>query len=209
MRYESDHWYHYNDGVIRNGLMVATWALTDAKAGDGGFVCVPGSHKTNFINLLPTDAQSQEVMPEYVRQPAVKAGDVILFTEALMHGTRAWQGSDERRVVSRSGAVFERCRAMGDGSDPRRAWARGSVAALDGEARGASLCRAARAARFRNHRARHVTSARWSAGLCHRLAAARASSRRSATRRHFERQRTHSIASHRRAASARRKTRSA
>ena len=99
MRYESDHWYHYNDGVIRNGLMVATWALTDAKAGDGGFVCVPGSHKTNFINLLPTDAQSQEVMPEYVRQPAVKAGDVILFTEALMHGTRAWQGSDERRVL--------------------------------------------------------------------------------------------------------------
>ena len=99
MRYESDHWYHYNDGVIRNGLMVATWALTDAAPGDGGFVCVPGSHKTNFINLLPTDAQSQEAMPEYVRQPAVKAGDVILFTEALMHGTRAWQGDHERRVL--------------------------------------------------------------------------------------------------------------
>ena len=99
MRYESDHWYHYNDGVMRNGLMVATWALSDAKPGDGGFVCVPGSHKTNFINLLPKAAQSQQAMPEYVRQPAVKTGDVILFTEALMHGTRAWQGDHERRVL--------------------------------------------------------------------------------------------------------------
>ena len=66
---------------------------------DGGFVCVPGSHKTNFIDRLPKTVQHQEVMPEYVRQPTVKAGDVILFTEALMHGTRAWQGDHERRVL--------------------------------------------------------------------------------------------------------------
>ena len=49
MRYESDHRYHYHDGVMRNGLMVATWVLNDAD-GDGGFVCIPGSHKTNFID---------------------------------------------------------------------------------------------------------------------------------------------------------------
>ncbi|NCF31967.1 MAG: hypothetical protein GWP50_00180 [Proteobacteria bacterium] len=99
MRYESDHWYHYADGVMRNGLMVATWVLTDAGPGDGGFVCVPGSHKTNFIDHLPKTVQSQQATPEYVRQPVVKAGDVILFTEALMHGTRAWQGDHERRVL--------------------------------------------------------------------------------------------------------------
>ncbi|MGB0997638.1 MAG: phytanoyl-CoA dioxygenase family protein [Pseudomonadales bacterium] len=98
-RYESDHWYHYNNGTMRNGLMVATWALTDAGPNDGGFVCVPGSHKTNFIDRLPEAVQNQQVMPEYVRQPIVKAGDVILFTEALMHGTRAWQGDHERRVL--------------------------------------------------------------------------------------------------------------
>lgn len=99
MRYESDHWYHYHDGVMRNGLMVATWVLSDARTGDGGFVCVPGSHKTNFITHLPTDVQAQHAMPEYVRQPEVTAGDVILFTEALMHGTRAWQAEQERRVL--------------------------------------------------------------------------------------------------------------
>ena len=71
---------------------------TDAGPNDGGFVCVPGSHKTNFIDRLPKTVH-QQVMPEYVRQPIVKAGDVILFTEALMHGTRAWQGDHERRVL--------------------------------------------------------------------------------------------------------------
>ena len=83
MRYESDHWYHYNDGTMRNGLMVATWALTDAGPNDGGFVCVPGSHKTNFIDRLPEAVQNQQVMPEYVRQPIVKAGDVILLPRRL------------------------------------------------------------------------------------------------------------------------------
>ena len=99
MRYESDHWYHYHDGVIRNGLTVATWVLADAGPGDGGFVCVPGSHKTNFIQSVPVEVLRQERRPDYVTQPELKAGDVLVFTEALIHGTAPWVGKEERRVL--------------------------------------------------------------------------------------------------------------
>ena len=97
--YETDHWYRYNDGAMRNGLMVISWALTDSNSGDGGFVCVPGSHKTNFIKHLPEDVRAQQRVPEYVRQPVLKAGDVVVFTEALMHGTATWKSSVERRAL--------------------------------------------------------------------------------------------------------------
>ena len=99
MRYESDHWYHYQDGVIRNGLMVATWVLNDALPGDGGFVCIPGSHKTNFIRSVPTEVLKQTQRPDYVVQPELRAGDVLIFTEALIHGTAEWTGEQERRAL--------------------------------------------------------------------------------------------------------------
>lgn len=99
MRYESDHWYHYHDGVMRNGLMVATWALNDVGPDDGGFVCIPGSHKTNFLQAVPSAVLRQETRPDYVVQPQLRAGDVLLFTEALIHGTATWQGSQERRTL--------------------------------------------------------------------------------------------------------------
>ena len=99
MRYESDHWYHYQDGVIRNGLMVATWVLNDASPGDGGFVCIPGSHKTNFIRSVPAAVLKQTQRPDYVIQPELRAGDVLIFTEALIHGTAQWTGEQERRAL--------------------------------------------------------------------------------------------------------------
>ncbi len=97
--FETDHWYYYNDGVMRNGLTVATWALTDAREGDGGFVCIPGSHKTNFMKILPERVRTHDERPEYVRQPELLAGDVLIFTEALMHGTREWTADHERRTL--------------------------------------------------------------------------------------------------------------
>ena len=98
-RFETDHWYYYSDGIMRNGLTVATWALTDTGPGDGGFVCIPGSHKTNFMTNLPDDVRNQTRAPEYVVQPTLDAGDVLIFTEALMHGTRAWRAAHERRAL--------------------------------------------------------------------------------------------------------------
>ena len=97
--FETDHWYHYSDGVMRNGLSVATWALTDGRPGDGGFACVPGSHKTNFLKLFPEDVRTFERDADYVVQPELLAGDVLIFTEALIHGTQPWKASHERRTL--------------------------------------------------------------------------------------------------------------
>lgn len=94
-----DHWYAYRDGVIRCGLTVVTFALTDVRAGDGGFCCIPGSHKSNFIASLPRDVRRYERIPHYLVQPAVEAGDALIFTEALIHGTVPWMADHARLAV--------------------------------------------------------------------------------------------------------------
>ena len=96
---ESDHWYRYHDGVIRNGLTVFTYCLSDNGPGDGGFCCIPGSHKSNLITSIPRDVVHHERRPHYVYQPEASAGDVIIFTEALVHGTLQWQADHERRAL--------------------------------------------------------------------------------------------------------------
>lgn len=97
--FESDHWYRYNDGVMRNGLTVATWSLTDVHAGDGGFACIPGSHKSNYLRFFPKDVARFERHADYVVQPRMNAGDVLIFTEALIHGTAEWTSEVERRAL--------------------------------------------------------------------------------------------------------------
>ena len=96
---EADHWYRYRDGVMRNGLTVVTFFLTHANQGDGGFACVPGSHKSNFTDNLPADVRMFKRVPHYVTQPAVEAGDALIFTEALIHGTMPWTADHERRAL--------------------------------------------------------------------------------------------------------------
>lgn len=96
---ESNFWYHYQDGVMRNGMTVVTWALTDAEQGEGGFACIPGSHKSNFLRSLPLDIALYERQVEYVQQPTIQAGDVLIFTEALIHGTQQWTADHERRAL--------------------------------------------------------------------------------------------------------------
>lgn len=98
--HEGDHWYKFrHDGKIRNGLCVITYFLTAAKEGDGGFLCVPGSHKSSFPGNLPADVRSLKRRPYYVIQPEVEPGDALFFTEALIHGTAPWVAPQERRAL--------------------------------------------------------------------------------------------------------------
>ena len=76
---EGDHWYKYRDGVIRNGLIVMTYCLSDVGEGDGGFSCVPGSHKSNFSTYLPTDVRSFERPAHYVVTTECESGGCDLF----------------------------------------------------------------------------------------------------------------------------------
>ena len=96
---ETDHWYRYRNGIMRNGLSVVSYAISDTGPGDGGFICVPGSHKSNVEKLLPDAVRMLEEPRPYVVQPEVRAGDVIFFTEALVHGTHPWKANHQRRAL--------------------------------------------------------------------------------------------------------------
>jgi ectoine hydroxylase-related dioxygenase (phytanoyl-CoA dioxygenase family) len=78
---------------IHCGLVAVQWALVDHRPGEGGFACVPGTHKAAFAAPWgqPLDALQREV--------PMAAGDMVVFTEALVHGTLPWRGSAQRRAL--------------------------------------------------------------------------------------------------------------
>jgi hypothetical protein len=89
---QGEHQYQWVQGKMYNGLIVVMYALEDVNAGDGGFVCVPGSHKAHA-------AYRPDVYSHLVVNPALKAGDMLVFTEALVHGTRKWTSEQRRRSL--------------------------------------------------------------------------------------------------------------
>ena len=95
--YDPAQYFNFRNGRMYNGLTVVTFALTDVNPGDGGFCCIPGSHKSNVPCPLPF--KSLERRGSWLVQPPVKAGDVIVFTEALTHGTLPWTAGHERRAL--------------------------------------------------------------------------------------------------------------
>jgi len=90
--FDPAQFYTVDGGAIRTGLIAVQWALVDHNPGRGGFLCVPGSHKANF----PRPA---EIAAGMAVEVAMKAGDVVVFTEALTHGTSTWQGPRQRRTL--------------------------------------------------------------------------------------------------------------
>ena len=70
--------------------------LTDVEEGDGGFCIVRGSHKSNYV--CPPSIKRYEEATEHSYQPAVNAGDVVVFTEATTHGTLPWTAEHTRRA---------------------------------------------------------------------------------------------------------------
>ena len=96
--HEGDHWYKYRDGTIRTGLTVVTFFAAPAGPDDGGFTCNPGTHKTNFLKSIPDDVRQFERNAHYVHQPVAEAGDALIFTEALVHGTGLWTADHQRRA---------------------------------------------------------------------------------------------------------------
>ena len=90
--------YHFQDGRMYNGLTVVAYNLKDVNPGDGGFGCVPGSHKANYA--LPENwLDLAETRADCVRAVDGKAGSAVIFTEALTHGALPWTSDAERRTV--------------------------------------------------------------------------------------------------------------
>ncbi len=77
----------------------APWPRARSRSWIRGKASRRDSHKTNFLPNLPDDVRRLERLPDYVRQPPVRAGDVLIFTEALIHGSAPWRVGHERRAL--------------------------------------------------------------------------------------------------------------
>lgn len=94
---EQGFFHRVENGQMRNGLMAIAYLLNDVNEGDGGFFCIPGSHKANYF--CSWEMRRLQIGEEFTRHIPVKAGSAILFTEALTHGALPWNGAQERRMV--------------------------------------------------------------------------------------------------------------
>jgi len=83
--------YVHDRGRARLGLVTLSWALVDHPPRSGGFGCIPGSHRAGMA--VPAGADS------LITEVPVRAGDLLVFTEALAHCTLRWQGPGERLAV--------------------------------------------------------------------------------------------------------------
>jgi hypothetical protein len=96
--------FRYNVGRFMCGQINILMALTDIGPGDGATMVIPGSHKSNFMHpefkKRGTSAASTSVDNVVgAVEVHMKAGDAILFVDALSHGSARRVNAGERRVV--------------------------------------------------------------------------------------------------------------
>ena len=89
-------YYATHGQQMHTGLLVVSYTLVDMPVGRGGFCCIPGSHKALYNT--PGKYYRTDNNPLLTQVP-IAAGDVIIFTEALTHGTTKWRNPHERRSV--------------------------------------------------------------------------------------------------------------
>ena len=90
--YQGGQWHRgvqeHPTGHVVNGQFICPmvkvfFCLTDVGPGQGEFVVVPGSHKSRFeVGTERADVPGQRIFDD------VRAGDVIVFNEALLHNGR-------------------------------------------------------------------------------------------------------------------------
>jgi len=113
--------YVYQNGRSYCEAITVTWQLRDVTEADGGFACVPGSHKANYIP--PVGVQTCDDHMGLVKHIGMKAGDVLFFMDgATSHGTFAWKGDLSRRgvLVKYSSRNFNR--SGGELAHPENRW---------------------------------------------------------------------------------------
>ena len=113
--------YVYQNGRSYCEAVTVTWQLRDVTEADGGFACVPGSHKANYSP--PVGVQTCDDHMGLVKHIGMKAGDVLFFMDgATSHGTFKWQGDLSRRgvLIKYSSRNFHR--SGGDLTYPENRW---------------------------------------------------------------------------------------
>ncbi|MDA0709569.1 MAG: phytanoyl-CoA dioxygenase family protein [bacterium] len=113
--------YVYQNGRSYCEAVTVTWQLRDVTEADGGFACVPGSHKAKYPP--PPGVQTCDDAMGLVKHIGMKAGDVLFFMDgATSHGTFKWLGDQARRgvLVKYSSRNFNR--SGGDLAHPEARW---------------------------------------------------------------------------------------
>lgn len=95
--FDHSQYYLVRDRGMRNGMIVVSYAITDVPPGDGGFCCIPGSHKSSFPLPAAIAAITAETSP--VVQVPQRAGSALIFTEALTHGCLPWTAATNRYAL--------------------------------------------------------------------------------------------------------------
>lgn len=87
--------YHCRNGQMISTLTKAVFPMLDCDVEDGCFAVIPGAHKSNFLKPWGSHPHDN---PPLMPIPA-KAGDAIIFTEALTHGSTVNVSNRPRRTV--------------------------------------------------------------------------------------------------------------
>ena len=87
--------YRCHNGQMLSTLTKAVFPMVDARAEDGCFAVTPGAHKSNFPRPFGNEPADN---PALVAVEA-DAGDCIIFTEALTHGSMTNTSRRPRRTV--------------------------------------------------------------------------------------------------------------
>lgn len=96
----------HHTGAWQIGQINILMALTDIGPGDGATVVVPSSHKSHMVHpamlaegqhIYRDDAPAGEAL--MTQEVHLKAGDALMFTDALSHGSAARVNGGERRVM--------------------------------------------------------------------------------------------------------------
>ena len=88
--------YYVHGGRIFTGLTVISFALQDMTERDGGFACIPGSHKSDFAVPKENRPELFAIDGPLVRNVPSPRGCAVIFTECLAHGANVWQGDEPR-----------------------------------------------------------------------------------------------------------------
>src|SRR5690606_21141862 len=96
--------YRYHAGKFHCGQINILIALTDIGPGDGATMVIPGSHKANFNHphFEKHRIGGQESSVDHVIgavEVQMKAGDALLFVDALAHGSARRTNAGERRII--------------------------------------------------------------------------------------------------------------
>ncbi|MCX6380624.1 MAG: phytanoyl-CoA dioxygenase family protein [Armatimonadetes bacterium] len=91
-------WGTYFEQERFHCIFVKTLAyLTDVGAEDGGTAVIPGSHKMSWRQQEMIDAALSD--PSLIHQVVAQAGDVLLFSESLIHSTTEILSDKERAII--------------------------------------------------------------------------------------------------------------